>query len=74
MTTLQWVASGELVDRSTLRPTFHQRPLKNSWGYGRAYVVVAMIAPLVLLGLLLVHLNTLGQQWGSWLWQMARPR
>jgi hypothetical protein len=73
MTTLRWATSDIPADPPTPRPTLRRRPLRNSWGYGRAYVVMAVIVPLVLLGLLLVHLNTLGQQWGGWLRQMARP-
>lgn len=33
------------------------KPLQNPWSYGRGYVVIALIAPLLLSSLLLVYLH-----------------
>lgn len=66
MTTLQLQVPAEASTHSFLK----QKPryiLRNRWSHGRAYVVIAAIAPLVLLGLLLVHLHATSQQWASFL-------
>ncbi|MBE9160444.1 hypothetical protein IQ265_27010 [Nodosilinea sp. LEGE 06152] len=43
------------------------RPLKNRWRNGRGYAVIALIAPLLLGSLLLIHLqNTAKTQVNLW--------
>lgn len=59
MTSLQLLAQQETI-HSLNTPTIH-RPLKTRWHYGRGYIVIAAIAPFVLLSLLIVYLHSLGQ-------------
>ncbi|HEY9762530.1 MAG TPA: hypothetical protein V6D07_08400 [Trichocoleus sp.] len=59
MTTLQLkVSARETQSRALGQKPFH-RSLQNRWHHGRAYGVIAAIAPLVILGLLLVHMHML---------------
>lgn len=61
MTTLQLPAPPtQAIHSAQKRP---RRPLQSRWHYGRAYLVIAAIAPLVMLGLLLLHVHTLSQHW-----------
>jgi hypothetical protein len=40
---------------SPIRPL--ARPLRNRWSYGRGYIVISLLAPVVLGSLLLVYLH-----------------
>ncbi|MBD1909880.1 MULTISPECIES: hypothetical protein [unclassified Leptolyngbya] len=64
MTSLQLLAQ-DLGDIHSPVSQKTRRPLKTRWHYGRGYVVIAAIAPFVLISLLMVHLHSLGQQWTS---------
>ncbi|MBD0336207.1 MAG: hypothetical protein ICV62_12015 [Cyanobacteria bacterium Co-bin13] len=44
-------------------PPTPSRKLPHHWGYGRGYAVIALLAPLVLGSLVLLHLQTAGQKW-----------
>lgn len=58
MTSIQLSVSSQGDTHSSIRQNA-QRSLKTRWHYGRAYMVIAAIAPFVLLSLFLVHIHTL---------------
>ncbi len=43
--------------------TPYPHSLRSRWSYGRGYIVIALLAPLVLGGLLLVHLHSAVKLW-----------
>lgn len=71
MTTLRLVALPEEAELSVAQQA-PRRPLRKPWSHGRAYVVIAAIAPLLLMGLLLMHLHNLSRQWSVQLRQLGK--
>ncbi|HEY9735168.1 MAG TPA: hypothetical protein V6D06_02760 [Trichocoleus sp.] len=72
MTTLRLVTLPAETETPAPRQSLRRHRLRKPWSYGRAYVVIAAIAPLVLLGLLLMHLHNLGHQWSGQLRQLIK--
>ncbi|HEY9877096.1 MAG TPA: hypothetical protein V6D29_01510 [Leptolyngbyaceae cyanobacterium] len=62
MTTLPILYSPP-ADTAALEGLVRRERLPHRWSHGRAYVVIALLTPLVLSSVLLLHLHAISHQW-----------
>ncbi|HEY9761477.1 MAG TPA: hypothetical protein V6D07_03070 [Trichocoleus sp.] len=63
MTTLRISYSPSADTVTSEAPATPRRRLPHRWSHGRGYIVIALLAPVVLTSVLLIHLHANSQRW-----------